>query len=112
MEPSKGDVIPKVFQTRTIQGTPYEIDGHTLVPVARVVSMGKARGTIGANSVSGWAGAFARIVPVSILVRTETADRRVAIVDATSNLIGVLLAVGLISTALLAILRRVARRLR
>jgi uncharacterized spore protein YtfJ len=110
MVPVEGGARPRLFQTRTIQGAPYEVAGQVLVPVVRVVSMGKARGTVGMNSVSGWAWAFARIMPVAILVRTETGDRRITIVDTTAKMIGVLMAAALISTLFLAVLRRVAGR--
>ena len=110
MVPGGGRARPSLFRVRIIHGEPYEVGGHTLIPVARVVSMGKARGNVGTSQISGWAGGFARIVPVAILARTEEGDRRIAVVDATRNLVGVLVAVGLISTLILAIVRRIARR--
>ena len=70
-------------QVKTVRGDPYEIDGRTLVPEARIISFGKARATIEAERISGWGGGFVRTSPVAMIESSSEGERRIPITDTT-----------------------------
>lgn len=71
------------LRSRFVQGEPYYLAGHTLTPVARVVSWGKASGTIGADRIVGWGGGLVRVTPLAVVVATGEEEQRIVIRDAT-----------------------------
>jgi uncharacterized spore protein YtfJ len=73
------------FRVETVRGEPYEVDGRRLIPVARLASFGKARATIGTRQVSGWGGGFVQVTPLAVVEETPEGERRIAIVDRTSQ---------------------------
>lgn len=100
------------FEVKTVHGQPYDLDGRKLIPVARIVSAGKARATIGPNRISGWGGGFARITPVAILEETAEGERYIPISDATTAAVRGMLAAMLAGTLFFTFLRWRVRRLR
>lgn len=78
-------VRPGPFRMKTAQGEPYHVDGRTLTPVARVVSYGKAKGTIGTNQIGGWGFGFANVIPRAVVEKTDDGERTIAIVDVTAE---------------------------
>jgi hypothetical protein len=102
----------KPWRTETIRGEPYLVGQRRLVPVARVVALGKAKGTVGTKRVGGWGGGFVRITPLSIQEQTTDGERTIAVTDGTATAVCSLFVTALVLTVLLAGVRTLARRLR
>ncbi len=77
-------VPPRLLYVRTVRGEPYQIGGHTLIPVARIVSWGKAKGRIGHSQFGGWGGGFTRVTPLAVLEQTPEGEQCVALIDGTT----------------------------
>jgi uncharacterized spore protein YtfJ len=101
---------PKVFQIRTVRGDPYQVGGRTLVPVARIVSFGKARATVGANRIGGWGGGFAWVRPLALLEQIPEGERRVPIRDSAAPALRVMFGAAVAATLFFALLRWLVRR--
>ena len=108
-ETKRGTKNPPV-QVQTVRGEPYEVHGRRLVPLARIVSLGRARGTIGTHRLEGQGWGAAYVKPLSVIEEAPNGERRrrVAVYDGTTRalLAMVLAAVGF--TLLLAAIRWVA----
>jgi uncharacterized spore protein YtfJ len=70
---------PRAFRVKEVRGDPYYVDGRELIPVARVVTFGKATAKIGTRQVGGRGGGFVWIEPLAVVEVTPTGDRRIAI---------------------------------
>jgi hypothetical protein len=103
-------VRPRPFRIETAQGEPYYVDGRTLTPVARVVSYGKAKATIGTDQIGGWGFGFARLIPLAILEKTHDGEKSIPIVDVTAKALQGMFITALAITAILAIIRRAVRQ--
>jgi hypothetical protein len=99
-------------RTGAVRGEPYHIDGKTLVPVARVVSYGKAKGFIGSDRVSGKGVGFAVISPLAMEVRTAEGEQRIVIRDTTAAALRGLIVMAVVMTVLFATIRGLGRRRR
>jgi hypothetical protein len=73
------------FRTEIVRGEPYHIAGRKLVPVARVVSLGRARGTIASQHISGWGLGYARVTPLAIVDETAEGARTIPIRNLTAR---------------------------
>ena len=100
----------KPFRIQTVRGTPYDVAGRRLVPVARIVSFGKGRATIGRDRVQGWAGGFAQVVPLAVIAETEHGPQYVAFTDATETALRRILVSAIVLTLLSVALRRLIHR--
>jgi uncharacterized spore protein YtfJ len=100
------------LRVQTVRGEPYRIGERTLIPVARVVSFGKARGTVRGGGISGRAAGFVRITPVMLIEQAPEGERRIALYDATSRQVQSLLAAGLALLLAFAAVRWLACRIR
>jgi uncharacterized spore protein YtfJ len=100
------------LRVQTVRGEPYQIGERTLIPVARVVSFGRARGTLRAEGVSGRGAGFVWIRPVMLIEQTPEGERRLPLHDATSRQVRSLLAAGAVLLLTLAAIRWLARRAR
>jgi hypothetical protein len=98
------------YRIETVRGEPFVIGGRTLTPEARIISLGRARATIGTKHLSGWGGAFVQVVPRAIVEETPEGERRIAITDATSSALRGLLGVAIVTTLLLTAIRWCALR--
>jgi uncharacterized spore protein YtfJ len=96
----------------TVRGEAYDVDGLKLVPLARIVSLGKARATIGSRAVRGWAGGFVRIRPLAVVVQTGEGEQRIRITDGTAFALWGLLGASVAITLFFAAVRWLVRRLR
>jgi hypothetical protein len=89
---------------RTIHGEPYYVQGRKLTPIARIVSLGKAKATIGTKRISAYGGGFAWIKPLAVLEETPEGEHRIAITDgsavAARSLLGVALGLALFFAAI------------
>lgn len=104
--------LSKPFRWQTVHGEPRTVAGRKLTPVARLVSYGHGRGTLGQNSLSGWALGFVRVTPLGVVVEAGGQEEWVAVQDATASALrGMVLAAAAITLLLVAV-RRVARRCR
>jgi hypothetical protein len=99
----------------TVRGEPYVLGERKLVPVARIVSFGKARATVGSHRTGGWGTAFAHITPLAVEVEPVAGEgkaRRVAITNATATALRGMLAGALIMVAVFTAIRWLARSAR
>jgi uncharacterized spore protein YtfJ len=102
----------KPFRVETVRGEPYLVAGRRLVPVARVVSFGKARGTLGSRHISGWGAGYVRVTPVAVVEETGEGARTIPIRNLTYEAYrGMALRAG-VQILLLAVIRWLARRWR
>ena len=93
MEDGNVTARPKPFRLETMRGEPYVVGERKLTPLARVVTWGKARATIGTDRVTGWGSGFARITPLAFLEETDKGEVRIPVTDSTAiALRGMLLA--------------------
>ena len=102
----------KSFRVRTVRGEPYDVNGRTLTPTARVVSYGRARVTIGTDQVSGWGGGFAQITPLAVAEQTAEGEHSIAIHDATATALRGMLAGAVAMTLFLTAIRWLVRGMR
>jgi uncharacterized spore protein YtfJ len=100
------------LNVETVRGEPYYIGGRKLIPLARIVSLGNARATIGSRGIGGWAGGAAWIKPLAVLEETPAGERRIPIADRTAATIRRQLAMAAIVVFFFVALRRLASRLR
>jgi uncharacterized spore protein YtfJ len=111
MASSNKDVRPRL-QVRTVRGEPFRVGDRALTPVARVVTFGRASGTVGRDGVSGWGGAFVRITPLALEERTPDGQHSIAVYDAASRVVSGFLAQAAAIVLLLCAVRWLARRVR
>lgn len=100
----------KPFRLEMVRGEPYHVGGRTLTPVARVVSFGRARATIGGQQIGGWGGGFVHVQPVALEEETDDGLRRIVISDPTTKVLRGFLATAVGVTLLFAAIRWLARR--
>jgi hypothetical protein len=98
------------FRIDTVRGEPYDVGSRRLIPKARIVSYGRARGTVGHRTVGGWGFAVTKITPLGVLEKTETGERSIAITDATAAVVWALLGTGVAITVMFTAIRWFARR--
>jgi uncharacterized spore protein YtfJ len=110
MAREKDSVNRNPLRIDTVRGEPYIIGKRTLIPVARILSYGQARATIGTRRWQGWTGGFVRITPVAIVKITGEGERRIAIVDSTTARIGRMLVLAALITLFFSAIRWFARR--
>ena len=110
----KGREVIKIgpLNVGTVRGEPYYVGGRKLIPVARIVSWGNARATIGAHRTGGWAGGAAWITPLAVLEETPAGERRIPITDQTAAAIRSQLVVAAVVLLFFAALRRLVSQLR
>ena len=100
-----GERGQKRIQRRTVYGDPIVLGERSLVPVADMITLGQARGTIAQDSVNGWGWGAVRIVPRAVIVQEAGGEGRVEIVDATARVVGRLAAAAMGASVALAMAR-------
>ena len=105
------------LQVKTVRGTPIQVYGRTLTPVARVVSATKHRGTIRRGQIEGAGWGVAYVQPLAVLeaddLSAQDADvRTVPIPDATATVLRQMAVVALIIPALCMAVVAIARWIR
>jgi uncharacterized spore protein YtfJ len=103
---------PPAFRARTVCGEPYQVYGKRLVPVARIVSFGQGKGTIGSKQVSGRGAGFVFTSPLALEMQTADGECRIAIRDATATALRSLFVAAVVITVLLTAIRCMVRRRR
>ena len=63
------------WRIETVRGEPYRIGARTLTPVARVITFGQARATVGSHRTGGWGVGFVRVAPLTIVEETDRGKR-------------------------------------
>lgn len=96
---------------KTVRGASLHVADRKLTPMARVLSWGRARGTFGSKQLSGWAGAFASITPVAVIIEDGDGEQRLSINDTTLRALWGISGAGLALTLFLVALRWSVRRL-
>ena len=99
---------PRALRIKTVRGDPYSVGGRELIPVARVVSFGKARGTVGTRQVSGRGGGFVSVKPLAVIEVTPEGERRIPIRDGTAAAVRGMLAFSITIALVCAAFRWVA----
>jgi len=105
------------FQVQTVRGTPIQVYGRTLTPVARVASAIQHRGTIRQGQVEGAGWGVAYVQPLAVV---ETKDplaqdadvRTVPIPDATAAVLRQMAMMALVIPALCMAVAGIARWIR
>ena len=95
-----------------VRGDPYHVAGRRLIHVARVLTLGLARGTVRRDRVEGWGGGLVWVTPRAVVEETPQGERTIAIADATGSLLRQMVVVALALTLVSSGLRWAARRLR
>lgn len=103
---------PRAFRVKTVRGEPYAIDGRELIPVARVISFGKASATVGTSQVSGRGGGFVSVRPLAVLEVTPAGERRIDLHDSTTAAIRGILSAAIVVGLFFSAVRWLARRKR
>jgi hypothetical protein len=88
------------YRIEVVQGEPYHVEERMLVPVARITSYGRGRATIGTRNIGGWGLGLAQVKPLAVIEQTAEGERRIAIVDATTRTLRLLLAMAVAMTVL------------
>jgi hypothetical protein len=100
------------LRTRIVRGEPYCVDGRELVPVARLVSFGQAKGLIGKGRVSGRGAGFVLTSPLAVEIETVNGKGRVAVKDATTAALRGMFLAAAVMTVFFAAIRRFWRQKR
>jgi len=98
------------LRVKTVRGEAYSIGGRSLIPVARMVSFGKARATVGSHQISGQGGGFVWIQPLAIVEVAPEGERRIPIAGATSAAVWGFLGLAVAIVVFFAGVRRLAGR--
>ena len=99
-------------QAKMVHGEPIQVGDRTLIPVARVVSFGQARGMVGKSRYGGWGWGFVWVRPVAVLEKTLQGQRCIRIVDGTSAAVRRLVWLAGSITVVFAAIRWSLRRMR
>ena len=100
------------FRIETVQGEPYYVGGRKLIPVARVISFGKASATIGADRVGGWGVGFTRVTPLAIVEETDEGERRIPLTSTVNIVLPSMFAGAVAITLFFTTIRWLVRRRR
>ncbi|HSJ55490.1 MAG TPA: hypothetical protein VLC52_17240 [Anaerolineae bacterium] len=101
-----------LVRVQTVRGEPYEVRGRRLVPLARVVTLGRARATIGTHRLEGRGWGLAYVKPLAVIEETPGGERlgRVAVRDGTARALVGMYVAALGITLLFAAVRWLAGR--
>jgi uncharacterized spore protein YtfJ len=77
--------MTRVVTVDKVRGEPIQVYGRVLIPVARIVSIVRRRGTIGTNQVSGGAGGYVYAKPVEVIEELDGDVRVLPIEDPTGT---------------------------
>ena len=100
---------PRAFRVETVRGDPYHVGGRELIPVVRIVSFGKASGTVGTRGVSGRGGGFVWVKPLAVIEVTPDGERRIPIQDGTAAAVRGILVTTISMTLLFTAIRWLVR---
>lgn len=101
----------RLVRVRTVRGEPYEVRERRLIPLARLVSLGRARATIGTHRLEGRGWGLAYVKPLGVLVETRGGVRlaRVAVRDGTARALVRMYLAAVALSLLFAAVRRLAQ---
>ena len=99
----------RTFRIETVRGEPYHIGGRKLTPLARIVSFGRARGTVGTHRVGGWGFGFSWIIPLAMLEESDGEEWRITVTDSTAVALRSMFAAAVAVTVVLAAIRWLVR---
>jgi hypothetical protein len=86
------------YSVEVVRGEPYQVGDRTLIPEAQITSFGRARGTIGEKSISGWGAGLVQVKPLALVELMDEGEQRIAITDTTARTLRVLLGTALAMT--------------
>jgi uncharacterized spore protein YtfJ len=76
------------YRREIVRGTPIHIQGHTLIPVAQVVSLVRHRATIHDREIEGRGSGFVHVQPLHVIEVHEGRNRVLPVRDVTAQVIG------------------------
>lgn len=76
------------YRREVVHGTPIRTRGHTLIPVARIVSLVRHRATIRDRRIEGEGSGFVRVQPLHVIDVWEGGNRMLPVRDVTTQAIG------------------------
>jgi hypothetical protein len=105
------------FQVKKVRGTPIQVHGRTLTPVARVVSAVQHRGTIRQGQIEGMGWGMAYVQPLAVIesedpLAQDGDGRMVPIPDATATVLRQMAVMALVIPALCLAVASIARWIR
>lgn len=74
-----------LLRSQVIRGEPYRVGERTLTPEARIISIGRAKATIGTHQHGGWGAAFTWVIPTALVEEMEDGERRLPLPDTTGS---------------------------
>lgn len=111
-ETTRKEVRVRPFRSEIVRGEPTQVGERALIPVARIRSFRRARGTVGTDHIAGWGVGAAQITPVAMIDMSEPGERTIPIVDGTADALRRMIAWAAAITLSLAVIRRQVRRRR
>lgn len=112
MSPTERCAGHRSFRVETVRGEPYHVGGRKLIPVARVISFGKASATIGTDRIGGWGVGFARVTPLAIIDETDEGEHRIPLANTTAQALQSMFAGAVAVTLFFTAIRWLVRRRR
>jgi hypothetical protein len=110
MQEAKRGAATPLVRVQTVRGEPYEVRGRRLIPLVRVVSLGKARASIGTHRLEGRGWGLAYVKPLAMVEEIPGGERRVAVRDGTARALQSVYLAAVLATLILAGARWVARK--
>ena len=100
------------FRVKEVYGEPVVVGERQLTPIMRVLSFGKARGTIGARGIYGWGMGWERIVPIALVEKTASGESAIPITDTTEVVLRTMLVAAVLITLFFSSIRCLVERRR
>ena len=97
------------WRIERVRGEPYRISGHTLTPVARVITFGRARVTVGSHRTGGWGMGFAHVAPLAIVEETDRGERVIPLRSDSDRAVKKMLGAAIAITLACVAVRRLVR---
>jgi hypothetical protein len=92
------------YRREIVRGTPIDAQGHTLIPVVRLVSLIRHRATIRDREIEGQCSGFIHVQPLHVIEVRDGRNRVLSVRDVTAQVIGhMVLAAAIISLVSLAL---------
>ncbi len=98
------------LRIETVRGEPCEVNGHRLIPIARIVSWGRAGATIGTGQFGGWGVGLVSITPLAVVEETAEGEHTIPITDGTMAAVRRILLAAVATTLFFAAIRRLVHR--
>lgn len=99
----------KPWRIETVRGEPYHIGGRTLTPVARIITFGRAKATVGSHQSGGFGFGFAHVTPLAVVEETDGETRTISLRSGSAQAVRGMLGAAAAVTLVCAVVRTLAR---